>query len=467
MATSVTKPSERRQKPDEAPVPKPPGFKCKPEKFFPYWESLFPAYKDRITVYVYRMWPVIDREKNSKRKYIDKLAEPITRDDMPHRYGDGDYAMHLTDGNREICRTAMHGRDGIRNYAPPVIDVKDLVMDDPANASYIETLRSQGILPREKGDDMATVAAMSEMTSGMVQMVGKVLENKNSTASSEQAAASRSIELISSTASKVVDMVRDQAGGGGPNQSIDMLDKAANIIERLAPKESGGGLRDVMPLIQVALEQSKAAHEVQLTFLSDRLKFTETMLLTQQQQQQQSGGKSLIGELKQLADLKETLQDVFGGPPEQQQKDEPGLIKYMPYAVAGLSILGTIVYNLTVAKTGNGTPIKPEVPQIPSADQTKENQPQPTAQEDEVYRAFLREIEIPLLSSLRSGEDGGKFAATLIGLKGEFLYQQLQKAGKDQLLALLQMDSTLYQQLTADPKFPQFLDQFLAGPTKE
>lgn len=461
MATSVAKPQVRKKKTDEAPVPKPPAFNCKPEKFFVYWASLFPEYKDRITVYVYRMWPVINREKNSKKKYIDKLGEPITRDDMPHRYGDGDYAMFMTDGNREICRMSMHGREGIRNYAPPVIDLQDLVMDDPANASYIETLRSQGILPREKGDEeMATVAAMSEMTSGMVQMVGKVLENKNSSATSEQAAASRSIELISATASKVVDMVRDQAGGGGP-QSIDMLDKAANIIERLTPKESGGGLRDVMPLIQIALEQGKASHEVQLTFLSDRLKFTETLLLNQQQQ---GNGKSLVGELRQLADLKETLQDVFGGAPEQQQKEESGLVKYMPYAVAGLGIISTIVYNLTVAKTGTGTPIKPEAPQIPAPDPAKENQPQP-GQEDEVYRAFLREIEAPLLSSLRNGEGGGKFAATLIALKGEFLYQQIQKAGKDQLVALLKMDETLYQQLIADPKFPQFLDQFLAGPT--
>lgn len=466
MATSVVQPI-RKKKQAEDPVPKPPAFTCKPEKFFPYWTSLYPKYKDRITVYIYRMWPVINRERNGKKKYIDKLGEPLTRDDMAHRYGDGDYAMHLTDGNREVCRTAMHGRDGIRNYAPPIIDVQDLVMDDPANGTYIETLRSQGILERAKGEDeVATVQAVSEITSGMVQMMGKVLDKNASTASADQAAATRSIELISSTANKVVDMVKDQAAaaGGGPNQSIEILDRAASIIERMTAKDaSNGGLKEVMPLIQVALEQSKASNEAQLNFLSRRLEFTESLLL----KQQEGGSKerNLLSELQQLAELRETLQGVFGTA-EKEEREDPGLMKYLPYVTAGLGVLGTLIYNFAVAKTGTGTPIKPEIPQIQQPAPKEEAQAQTQVQEEDMYRAFLREIETPLLTSLRGGESGGKFAEVLIAMKGEFIFKEIQRAGPDQLLALLKMDSTLFQQLSADPRFPQFLSEFLAGPTQ-
>lgn len=463
MATSVVQPI-RKQKPEsEAVLPKPPAFSCKPEKFLAYWASLFPKYKDQVTVYIYRMWPVINREKNSKKKYIDILTEPLSREDMAHRYGDGDYAMHLTNGSREICRTRMHGRDGIRDYAPPVIDVQDLVMDDPANSTYIEALRAKGILPREKGeDDVATVQAVSTMTDTMLQMVGKVLDKNTAQTSAEQTATAKSIELISNSANKVIEMVKDQAAANSnPDQGVALLDKVAAVAERFAARDSGSGLKDVLPLVQLALEQSKGSSETQLKFLADRLQFTESLLLAQKESR--SGAPS---DIDRLIELKEVMQSLF--PQPNPQPEESSFTKHLPLVVSGLGILGAIVYNLVVAKTGNGTPIPPDptaqlAAAVTGADPTR----QPIQEGTDVYKAFLREIETPLLNSLRAGEPGGKFARFLIQLKGEHLFGEIQKAGRDQLIALLQMHDTLFAQLNADPRFPQFVDEFLAGPVKE
>ena len=64
-------------KTDLSELPRPPGFKLAPDKFFRYWSNLTPPQRERVLVYVYRLYPIIDRSRTGNPSNIAKLNEPF------------------------------------------------------------------------------------------------------------------------------------------------------------------------------------------------------------------------------------------------------------------------------------------------------------------------------------------------------------------------------------------------------
>lgn len=180
-------------------LPRPPQMGIvPPAKFFKYWHDTDKAYPDRLQAYVYRRWPVCDREGVGLKKYLEVLVvgDQIKSEDiLPetvestflHRYGSGDYKIMLRDGGRnELCCTCMLIiRDP--DYPPIVEPLRSLDMADPSNRKFIEDLRRRGVrLPgdetggttNEEGEDeMAKVAVATEVLANTVKdMADKNME---------------------------------------------------------------------------------------------------------------------------------------------------------------------------------------------------------------------------------------------------------------------------------------------------
>ena len=60
-----------------ATLPKPPGNKIRdPQKLFDYWIKVNEDHPDRLQLYVYRTWPIIDRKRLNKDTNIGILTQP-------------------------------------------------------------------------------------------------------------------------------------------------------------------------------------------------------------------------------------------------------------------------------------------------------------------------------------------------------------------------------------------------------
>jgi len=186
---------EERKEPvktDLPPIPKPPYFKFtstapkgqRPDDFFGWWVGLDVQYQERLTAYVYRNWPTIQIRVPAKKSatgfrvscQIDKLLgnQPIgSIEDLIHRYGCGDYTVRLNDqiGERgSIALCIIKGERDLQDH-PPVIHPGTLMLDDPANGSYIEFLRLKGAdLPGlERIEDMRTDTSASDRLAETVE----------------------------------------------------------------------------------------------------------------------------------------------------------------------------------------------------------------------------------------------------------------------------------------------------------
>jgi len=134
-----------------ADLPSPPARQTRDaEKFFSYWSRLDRAHPDRVVAYVYRLFPIIDREILNKTKNIAIMPACPGPDKMAFyaEMGCGDYRIFLNDGmkrNKTICTLLLvEGFRDFDNY-PPEIELEDIVLNDPGNAVYIQKMRMKGV----------------------------------------------------------------------------------------------------------------------------------------------------------------------------------------------------------------------------------------------------------------------------------------------------------------------------------
>ena len=139
--------------------PSPPKFSMDPDTFFEYWGHADLMLPNRGTVYVYRTWPMIDRQRidPDAKKYIDKMDKApenpaLWRQEILHRYGSGNYKLILNDAGGSTKAVGQTLIADLRDpdYPPVINSLDELVMDDPSNQSFLENLRQKGILPGER-----------------------------------------------------------------------------------------------------------------------------------------------------------------------------------------------------------------------------------------------------------------------------------------------------------------------------
>lgn len=327
-------------------------------QFFDYWREIPEDVKPRMVVYIYRTFPLIDREKNGKLNYIGKHTDDYLRDknELLRIYGSGEYKliMRSVDLNKPICTcyTSVDDRE-----FPPVVDIEDLIMDHPRNQSYIENLRARRILKpagemardkAEEEDNVAVVEAVNKMADmaqeatqqaiGMAQRAVDAAEARSRQPSAATPpptieASSEAMKIVSQAAqmgnallsSAVTQAERLKAEITGANP-IEHLEKTFGLIERLMGKvHAGGGDAATVKMIEGLMEEMKQLRQENASLrdkmIADRIgdlekRLSEKMNAATAGQGQPGGlaGTSSIAEqVKQLVSIKETLDEHFGG----------------------------------------------------------------------------------------------------------------------------------------------------------
>jgi hypothetical protein len=228
------------------PFPIPPkatlkGGYCEEAVGMAYWRGIPEEFKDRLTVYINREHPVLNRmvevtpedvelmRQHKKRypiKYIDLPPEPFSEDtagEFLNRYGSGKYKVFVNDvgikgakapdlQSRNLCKFMVKVYD---SDTPPVLDPsrpdKGLGVLDwthPDNQSYVAELRTRGIFPPDEkaGDSVAesVVTTLVDKISDLSDRVGvhetdRLVERIAEKMNGGQSRASETLQIMQAT----------------------------------------------------------------------------------------------------------------------------------------------------------------------------------------------------------------------------------------------------------------------------
>ena len=197
--------------------------------------------------------------------------------------------------------------------------------------------------------------------------------------------------------------------------------------------------------------------------------------------------KGPIEAIRELAAVKNELQDLLGLGGKDEGDDtgtgtgtgkksfwEQYLPSLLQVGMVLANSIATSIFNLAVARSGQGTPTAPGgVGALNPGPEADNLVPLPPAQSPASiagtdpalapYHAFLATLKEPLIQSLNQNESGYDFAEKLVEWQGSLAYDYLREMGPDKLVAVLSTYSPIWEYVSRVPlKFQQFLDEFLS-----
>ena len=469
--TRQSKQSHKPRDPAAPHLPKPPRYSMTPVQLFTYWEEMDKAHPDRLTAYVYRTWPVIDKRILDPKAYLyiakESVAYPEPKDwrsEMLHRYGSGNYKIILTDDamSKGIGQTLVTDlRDP--EYPPVIENLDELVLDDPTNQSFLENLRQKGILPgQEKDDDMAVGEMTTALTGTIDKLTSRLAEQQKpqaaalptqsaTDAAKETVAMAREvfnqgIELGKATTQAQADaqVAAATAGQQTPQQAMGIFKEVADVLRSMqpaaaAPSPAPSGTAGVDAIQQITSTFMSRITTLEANIMemqNARIAGLEKLITNPPAQAAATPAQKddFFSNIDRLVAAKDKLQVLFGGGGDADAEPVervPLWLQVAQTALAGLPSVATSLlamsYNMAVAKTGQGSPVIPAAPSAnPAPDpsspsamlglgaSTADDNPNPGNNPNPQPSpngggayAMLKQIERPLLAHLNDPSKGG------------------------------------------------------------
>ena len=437
---------------------------------------------------------------------------------MLHRYGSGEYTIWLNDQVTKKGREANVALCTIseRNFQehPPIIEPGTLVLDDPANRSYIEYLKIKGVeIPGLEEDYMRqdtsasdrlaeTVERMADqnirLAGEAVKAAGKQEKPPEQARSSDQDTLLTSMKIVQQATdmgTRIVEQAVSKAGeitgrAGDPSQMLKSLGDLLAVVRA----QPGGGDSATSAILQQQIARASELEARLFQVQTAHLQSVEAMLRDAQAKQvqlnpqpgQPQSPTSPSQYIKDMADAKEAMERFIGREPEEATRSakEPWWSTLARMALAVIpSVAAAAValsHNAAVARGGQGRPIGPgDIQQVqPAAEEpattiqtppgtAAEGQPQSELPKDQqamqTIHMFLGILREPLLKSLDNDETGDTFAGNLVALHGWTMYNYLHNMGPDSLVTILASYPPIWSVISRIPeKFQQYLSEFMA-----
>jgi hypothetical protein len=447
--------------------------------FWKWWKELPDRYKNKVVAYVYRSYPpLLDPPENDKtaHKYIDVVSAPFDSDQsLCDRYGAGDYRIFVNIAEKKSRTLAECYVKGTRDFKsmPPsdrrITETDDrgrpkwIDVNDPQCRSYVEFLRSRGLMPevwqQKKEDEMAeqadvlkTVLTMQkdlidkatkkeESGTPLHETVGRVIDTAMSGARAGQEILKETIQTLQEQLSK----------GNGNQGSAEMMNVALQIAQVIS-KQS-----DPTAYMQIIAKLNETVAGLQLDRLNDKIESLRSV--ANPAGSPTSSLKSLIEDFKSMQEL---MGDGAGGTTGK-------IPAWLPLVTSAMEPVSRMVGNITQAFIASrmqptivqapmqpapppaGYPAPPPAPvnptgPLPEAFAPAPVNPQPVYRDPRLYPnqeiaadqpaaapvnqgdpllMLLVSIQAPFLNQLRDQLGGDDFADWFIGGFGERAYNDL------------------------------------------
>ena len=403
-----------------------PNKKLKPDVFLKVI-AVYPE-RDACYCYVYRRYPRIDRKLKDPKAplYIEKHEGPLTIEHLLHTWGSGEYKLAWTDdgqprGKTRICETVVDVYDAEH---PPVIDLEELMLEEPANKSFVRGLHMRGeIHSNERGG------------------------NPDGSSSSE----------FASLAREVIQQGLDRAGKAGPDVQDRILDLYADASKQ-AVKLAAEGSKPVDILDQVTKLKGLMGDDTALLkiLMDSQAKNQQLMIDILRESRDSKGSGGLLTELDGLEKVAALL-DRFGN-----RGGGTSWASEIPNILTGLAQL--LVAFGTARQGQVGAPASsPGAAESSSAMRPEHPQPAgimaPAATGGETLSELeLAEIGRKALEAMSQGWSGDAFAESICVWMGEEKYEQVLALGESAISSLV----APFVGVEAKPTVDEFIRAFFA-----
>jgi hypothetical protein len=126
-------------------------------------------------VYVYRVWPVIDR-KHSEH-FIAKVAEPIDEDYLMRYYGSGKYFVRL---NNRQGETIASKNVSLHNPSfPPKVSPDEVVATDPRNETYFKVWAPKETQAQPTANQATAPGDNATALRELTRLIDKLIEKRD------------------------------------------------------------------------------------------------------------------------------------------------------------------------------------------------------------------------------------------------------------------------------------------------
>jgi hypothetical protein len=476
------------------------------------WWGRLPLWaQERISVYLYRGWPVLNTvekdpvtgEKVDPEEfgYIDKLPgdQPIrSATELRDKYGSGDYLLILNDvvstytdkSKKTIMLIDIREsfRD-IKNYPPTddrIDNVSNVNLDEPANKSYVAYLRNAGKLPEQnKGREaMAEVTAVQQMTGMMDKMLTKVMDNKKEEGG--EGASAKAMEVVAHAAMKGQEIMAESITRAetqrttAPNP-LETIKGVMDLVKEMTPKAEKDS--DLTAIVQSMVESNKDLNKRIMDIQEERIKSAERIAQAAAEKVNNPGSTGIDGLLNDV-DKVEKLRNLFGGgKPDVDETIKaggkifgmnPDVLQGIIQGVGGIFATGMGAWQtymqaqMYMAAVRAGQPMP--VPPIPEQPQAQAPAPgtalvpanmTPEQQLAQVHQ-FLAVIERPLLAHFEDGSGGHHFARWLIEGYRQATYDEMRSSGAEQMKMVLRSYKPIADAVQGkDRQLDKFIQEFM------
>lgn len=225
---------------------------------------------ERLAVYLYRTWPIIDREP----KYIDMFGSGFTLDDIKKNHGGGKYKLSIKDTDKgfkapEDCFFECYFEIPV-SESDPIINYEELDLFSNKNRQYIDKLKLKGILDRDgraikpgatnpetHGGNDPNSMAMGLVKTMLDQFMNLNREQQNSikgAMKTDDSAVAKALELVQKSGERGIDLVVERFKQEDPTKMMTIM---FNMMEKMNPKGDDGKDKLFMLMISQMQESSK------------------------------------------------------------------------------------------------------------------------------------------------------------------------------------------------------------------
>lgn len=357
--------------------------------------------KEGISLYLYRLWPVIDRKLTGQPvKNIDVFPGPVTEEDLLRKHGSGKYLLTFNDTNKPktMCKVAETKIDLNDHDFPPVLDHNELIVGHRDNDSYIAGLKARGQWKKD-----------TEMSN----------QNADNTATAELA------KLVSNVTGKLLDKEQTPPQSDPFDQALRMLAIMKEFTPKPAPIQQADPYDVALKLVSLVQGQRSEPKEDPLEVYA---RVTETVERIASRFDKGSGGS--VGWSHVLLKL----------------------IEHLP------SVLQSVVAMKLMGEQG-GAPQQAGVPAPVMTVPPMEAQ-MPAASD---LSAIFGAIRPYLFRAMTTGQSGDDFAAGLVTFVGQEKYDALAVHGEEGLMKFLQGQTDVWPMIAPyEERVREFIRDFLA-----
>lgn len=422
---------------------------------------------DHLSIYQYRQWPIIDRQRNNPlaAKYIDVWGKSFTKDDIIKSHGSGKYQFLVNDANKAVkgkgghIGTAYTEIEDMDN--PPILRLDEVDPNHPSNRRFVDKLVAEGKLsvegklmtPNQGGDNAALIALLTRMIEKQSQQ--PLQPQKDTTADNIG-------QMYVKASDSMMSMLKDQIKSDDPDKLIKMLSALKEMMPK--PETENNSLALIM---KMQGDMAKVQSESQAARESMMLKMMEMMNAKTDQ------GDAEDKILARIATYKELFGGNEGGNPGKRSTLEVVLEHAAPAALKVMDIIGNVLsmqnFKAGLVKNGqvpvvvnNPQQLPEATPQQPQPKQGENVVEMPKAPEDELIQLIRGPAGPLIIGALERQENGGVFAESLEGMFGTIVYEKIAALGKEKLLAGMQAVPEFWNVVGSVPKtIEKFVDDFI------